>query len=106
MDLFTNDMQPFNILEDRGFRNFVKILNSSYHLPSRKYVSNTLLPALYKEKYNYVENVVKNIQQNVTLTTDCWTSRNTQKFYGSNNPFCEGRLSGEIGIARMLFFTN
>ncbi|CAH1114809.1 unnamed protein product [Psylliodes chrysocephalus] len=50
MDIFTKDMQPFTIVEDQGFRNFVQMLNPSYQLPSRKYVSNTLLPAIYEEK--------------------------------------------------------
>ncbi|CAH1105851.1 unnamed protein product [Psylliodes chrysocephalus] len=40
MDLFTKYMQPFTIVENQGFRNFVQMLNPSYQLPSRsrKYV--------------------------------------------------------------------
>ncbi|CAG9773896.1 unnamed protein product [Ceutorhynchus assimilis] len=35
MDLFTEDLQPFSIVEDRGFKNFVQMLNPSYQLPIR-----------------------------------------------------------------------
>lgn len=51
MELFTRDIQPFSMLEFTGFPNFVKILNPSYQLPNRKYISNTLLPAQYEEQY-------------------------------------------------------
>ncbi|VEN41952.1 unnamed protein product, partial [Callosobruchus maculatus] len=44
MLLFTHDLQPFSVVEDYGFRRFVGILNPSYQLPSRKTISNTLLP--------------------------------------------------------------
>lgn len=79
MGLFTIDMQPFSVVEDRGFQKFVRILNPAYQLPSRKYISNTLLPALYEEKYNLVQEVVKNVRS-VEVTTDCWTSINTESF--------------------------
>nr|CAI5817744.1 unnamed protein product [Callosobruchus analis] len=72
-------MQPFSIVHDQGFKNFVQLLNPSYQLPSRKYISNTLLPALYEEKYNCVQKLVSDIQS-ATLTTDCWTSMNTESF--------------------------
>nr|CAI5841850.1 unnamed protein product [Callosobruchus analis] len=79
MELFAKDMQPFSIVHDQGFKNFVQLLNPSYQLPSRKYISNTLLPALYEEKYNCVQKLVSDIQS-ATLTTDCWTSMNTESF--------------------------
>ncbi|XP_072375369.1 E3 SUMO-protein ligase ZBED1-like [Diabrotica undecimpunctata] len=77
----------FTIVEDRGFRNFVQMLNPSYQLPSRKYLSSTLLPAMYEEKYTEVENLIKNLQQNVTLTTDSWTSRNAESFIAVTTHF-------------------
>lgn len=79
MELFTKDMQPFSIVEDTGFRKFVNTLNPSYQLPSRKYISNTLLPALYEQKYNSMQEEVKNVRA-VTVTTDCWTSLNSDSF--------------------------
>ncbi|CAB0019754.1 unnamed protein product, partial [Nesidiocoris tenuis] len=45
LNLFTKDYQPFSIVEDFGFRKFVEELNPSYHLPNRKTISQSLLPA-------------------------------------------------------------
>jgi len=33
LSLFTKDYQPFKIVEDKGFKSFVKMLNPSYTLP-------------------------------------------------------------------------
>nr|CAI5851085.1 unnamed protein product [Callosobruchus analis] len=57
MLLFTHDLQPFSVVEDYGFRRFVGILNPSYQLPSRKTVTNTLLPAKYQEVYSDTKNI-------------------------------------------------
>lgn len=37
------DLQPFSIVEDRGFRAFTKALDHSYTLPSRKTLSKVLV---------------------------------------------------------------
>lgn len=39
LNLFTNDFQPFSIVNDWGFRKFVNVLNPSYELPSRVTIS-------------------------------------------------------------------
>lgn len=79
MELFTLDLQPFSVVEDKDFRKFVNILNPSYQIPSRKYVSKTSLPALHEEKLRQVKEIVS-CAESVTLTTDCWTSINTESF--------------------------
>ncbi|CAH1107911.1 unnamed protein product [Psylliodes chrysocephalus] len=76
VELITRDYQPISIVEDKGFRNFVNTLNPSYQIPTRKTVSNTLLPEIYEKRVNKVQSIVKNAKS-VTLTTDCWTSVNT-----------------------------
>lgn len=40
------DYQPFSIIEDKGFKQFVKALNPSCDLPSRHTISKTLIPAI------------------------------------------------------------
>ncbi|XP_072400230.1 zinc finger BED domain-containing protein 4-like [Diabrotica undecimpunctata] len=86
MRLFTIDLQPFSLVEDTGFRHFVNTLNPAYQLPSRKYVTNTLLPALYEEKLHNVREMVKTVSS-VTITTDCWTSINTESFMATTIHF-------------------
>ncbi|CAH2210970.1 jg523, partial [Pararge aegeria aegeria] len=48
MNLFIWDMQPFTIVEDKGFRDLIKFAFSNYVLPTRKYFANNLLPGQYE----------------------------------------------------------
>lgn len=77
--LFIKDFQPFSIVEDEGFKQFIKALNPAYELPNRKTISRTLVPALYEEQYQKCRNVATDIKS-VCLTTDCWTSENTESY--------------------------
>lgn len=36
VDMIVKDGQPFSIVEDEGFQNFIKILDPSYSIPSHK----------------------------------------------------------------------
>ncbi|KAJ8890662.1 hypothetical protein PR048_010171 [Dryococelus australis] len=45
LKLFTLDFQPLSIVEDKRFFNFVKVLNHTYTLPSRKMITSALLSA-------------------------------------------------------------
>lgn len=47
LELFIADYQPFRIVEDKGFKKFVKNI-PGYTLPSRKNVSSAMIPALYQ----------------------------------------------------------
>lgn len=81
LQLFYKDIQPFSIVEDQGFRNFVSLLNPSFVIPSRKYISKTLIPAAYEKCLNSTKTAASDIVvKGVCITTDGWTSRNNQCF--------------------------
>jgi hypothetical protein len=84
--LITKDFQPFSIVEDVGFREYSNALNPNYTVPSRKVLSNVLLPAKYTEVYNNTKEVIKDAVS-VTITTDCWTSRNVEGFIAVTSHF-------------------
>ncbi|XP_016891160.2 LOW QUALITY PROTEIN: zinc finger BED domain-containing protein 1-like [Cynoglossus semilaevis] len=67
------DYQPFSIVEDKGFREFLKTVDPSYTLPSWKTLSQALLPNMYEKLRAEVFVKIKNASA-VCLTTDCWTS--------------------------------
>lgn len=71
--MVTEDFQPFSIVDDSGFKQFVNALNPSYEIPSRKVISRNYLPAAYEECRNLIKENLKNITK-VCLTTDCWSS--------------------------------
>lgn len=81
LNLFTMDYQPFSIVNDVGFRNFVSALNPAYTLPNRQTISKSLIPLAYEKCLNSCKEKVKNITH-ACLTTDCWTSLNNESFIG------------------------
>lgn len=77
--LFTQDYQPFSIVEDKGFRKFIQELNPSYQLPNRKMISQSLIPAEYEKCMTVVRSVLHSAQS-FCLTTDTWTSKNVESY--------------------------
>lgn len=45
-EMIAIDYQPFSIVDDRGFRNFVAELENRYTLPSRKTLSQKSVPEM------------------------------------------------------------
>ncbi|XP_028296828.1 zinc finger BED domain-containing protein 4-like [Gouania willdenowi] len=77
--MIASDYQPFSIVEDKGFKEFTKTLDPSYTLPSRKTLSQTLLPKMYGKIRAELLEKIKNAPA-VCLTTDCWTSVTTTSY--------------------------
>lgn len=71
--MIAKDYQPFRIVDDKGFQEFVKILNPSYTLPSRKALSYELLPNIYAEEIQKLEIRLEQIST-LAITTEMWTS--------------------------------
>lgn len=88
MGLFINDLQPLSVVDDDGFKEFVYALNPGYQLPSRFSVSKTLLPAMYEECVNNVQQLI-NCGKAFCITTDAWTSINTVSFIGVTAHFLD-----------------
>lgn len=79
MQMFYVDLQPFSMVEDTGFRNFVKALNPTFEIPSRKNVSKTLIPSAYANCMEDTKLAAGKIKS-VCLTTDGWTSRTNESY--------------------------
>jgi len=79
LKLFVNDFQPFKVVEDSGFKQFVKILNPNYELPNRHTISKELIPAMYEKCLGEMKSLTSTVES-ACLTTDCWTSRNNESF--------------------------
>jgi len=80
LKLFYIDCRPFSMVEDKGFKDFIKMLNPAYSLPSRQTLSKTALPFAYEKCLNDMKLQIKENAVSVCLTTDCWTSINNQSF--------------------------
>jgi hypothetical protein len=77
--MIVKEYHPFSIVEDKEFRKLLNMLSPNYIIPSRKTVSNSLLPQMYEMVVQRVKDKLKNVSA-VCLTTDGWTSRNNESF--------------------------
>lgn len=80
LKLFIKDYQPFRVVEDEGFKEFVNMLNPNYTLPDRHTISKTYIPSLYEKCMIEMRELIENEAESVCMTTDCWTSRNNESF--------------------------
>lgn len=46
--LIVQDFQPISIVEDKGFTQFVHLLDERYALPSRRHITDSLIPSMYE----------------------------------------------------------
>jgi hypothetical protein len=95
--LFITDFQPFSVVEDAGFKQFVSALNPSYQLPNRHTLSRTTIPALYEETVLKVKDCISQGMK-FCITTDCWTSRNTVNYMAVTAHF----VSSEFQLCSLL----
>ena len=77
--MISKGFHPFKIVEEPEFKKFVAMLNPSYQLPSRKTVSNSLVPSLFLQIKTRVQQKL-NLASAVCLTTDGWTSLNNTSY--------------------------
>ncbi|XP_050725201.1 E3 SUMO-protein ligase ZBED1-like [Eriocheir sinensis] len=77
--MIIQDMQPFSVVDDEGFKCLVKALDPCYELPSKRELSRSYFPNIYRQE---VERIKKELEdtQAISLATETWTSANTKHF--------------------------
>lgn len=73
LHMIVTDFQPFSIVEDKGFKKFINLLDPKYILPSTYTVSEKLLKEVYVDAYKKLNLELASVQY-VAVTCDCWTS--------------------------------
>ena len=73
------DMKPLSTVESPAFRNLCTSLDPKFDVPSKKTISNSVIPKMYAETKAKVANF---LQENtgLAITTDGWTSIATQSY--------------------------
>ncbi|XP_076040518.1 protein polybromo isoform X4 [Oratosquilla oratoria] len=79
LKLIVTDMQPLSLVENKGFQEFVKVIDPCYVLPSRRELMQTHFPSLYEKQKQQVREELEGASY-VALTSDLWTSRQTKSF--------------------------
>ena len=77
--MIVTDLQPVCIVEDRGFLQFLHVIDPKYVPPSRRSIMRDHLPQLYASKCAELKKELEGITH-CSITTDCWTSRATEGY--------------------------
>lgn len=79
-EMIALDNQPLSIVENTGFRNLMKKLKPKYNLPSRKYLTENIIPHLYEETRSTIRKGVLSATV-ISVTTDLWTNINNMESF-------------------------
>ncbi|XP_036329769.1 zinc finger BED domain-containing protein 1-like [Rhagoletis pomonella] len=74
-----SDIQPFRIVEDKGFREFVQCLDPRYKLPSRPTIQNVHLQKIFDDLEKKLQANLNNIDS-CAITTDGWSSKANESY--------------------------
>lgn len=66
------DIQPYSVVENEGFRQHVHVLEPRYKIPDRSVFTEKHIPDLYKKVRSEII-VLLNSAQRVALTVDGWS---------------------------------
>ncbi|KAK7910500.1 hypothetical protein WMY93_015184 [Mugilogobius chulae] len=94
--LIVRDTQPFSIVEDVGFRAFVRKLDPNYVLPTRQALK-AMVEARYMSEKEKVKAKVEKVAA-VSLTSDMWTSINMDAYLAVTCHFVEEK----VGLSSVL----
>ncbi|XP_051244075.1 zinc finger BED domain-containing protein 4-like [Dicentrarchus labrax] len=76
--MVVKDSQPFSIVDDCGFKEFVALLDPTYSLPSQRAQKNMVVQRYEVEKTK-AKAVIQRVEA-VSLTADMWTSINMDAY--------------------------
>ncbi|XP_065900618.1 zinc finger BED domain-containing protein 4-like [Dysidea avara] len=73
------DMQPGSIVEDKGFQDFLKVIDPKYIPPSRRTIMRDHLPGLYRNATEKLHTQLMKVEY-CSITTNLWTSQATMGY--------------------------
>lgn len=88
---------PFRFLENKYFQQFISLINSSYKLPNRHDMANTILNRVFEATSAKLRNEL-NSALVVAITTDCWTSVQDLSYLGLTCHYIDQNFELRNGI--------
>ncbi|XP_076047308.1 E3 SUMO-protein ligase ZBED1-like [Oratosquilla oratoria] len=85
LKMIVSDMQPLSLVENKGFQEFVKVIDPRYVLPSRRELMRTQFPSLYEKQKQQMREELEGLLATKRLMVD-HTSENIE---GALKEICE-----------------
>lgn len=87
MNLFAKQYLPLNIIQSKEMKDFIKLLNPKYDLPSREKVSNELMVTFNEDSKRDIQQLLSRTSF-VALSIDSWTSTTSLESYSTLSVHC------------------
>lgn len=69
------DDQPFQLVDNIGFRHLLQVLEPKYNMPSRRYIAKTVLPKMYSRVAKHLHELIIDVNvADISFTSDIWSS--------------------------------
>uniref|UniRef100_A0A8C5MY44 BED-type domain-containing protein n=1 Tax=Leptobrachium leishanense TaxID=445787 RepID=A0A8C5MY44_9ANUR len=68
------DDQPLSLVDNMGFRRFINILEPRYEIPSRRYITDVMLPKIHDAVKKHISSMLQKDMKAISFTTDIWSS--------------------------------
>ena len=95
--MIVTDFQPFSIVEDKGFKFVLNVMDPRYKVPSHKYFSEKVIPSMYEELRGKVKVCIDSAMF-LALTTDCWTSRAIDSYVSITAHFIDEKFKRRLAV--------
>ena len=87
------DLQPFSIVENKGFRSLLNTLDPKYKLPTRTTFSRSIYSKMFEnEQRKFVVDIQKANISLLAVTSDIWSSRNQDSFIDLTEHYIDDNL--------------
>lgn len=70
------DMRPYSVVQNKGFKHLMNVLEPRYDIPLCTHFSENVVPSMYEQQKSKVMAELSQ-DSSVALTTDGWISRAT-----------------------------
>ena len=72
-EMIALDSQPMSIVDDVGFVRLLQTIEPRYSIPSRKYITDTVLPRIHSDVLEKVKNELEEARW-ISCTSDIWST--------------------------------
>ena len=79
-EMISIDLQPFSVVKDTGFIHLVAELDSRFVLPSRRYLTEVVVPEIHAKAKFKVTELLRSTKY-ISMTIDIWTSTNCHQSF-------------------------
>lgn len=103
-EMIAVDLQPYSMTSDIGFQRLVKVICPNYNIPSRKYITENIIPDIFQKVKTKIKTYIQNASH-ISLTTDIWTaSTNNCPFLSVTGHWLSSEFEQHRAVLRVVPF--